>query len=431
MIKYLTMERNKKSIVVLGAGFGGLRTVRRLWSLLGPLPGWSKNARASCEITLIDRNDYQIYTPTLYDIATIPKKYAESIALKHIATLPIEKALSGTNVRFVQDEVLSINETSQFVHLRDNEPIPFDYLVVAMGSEINYFNIPGLDELSIPLKSFKDALRIRDRLTTVFKEHTDPNIVIGGGGSTGIELAGELKNAILKGHWRKLLKGKESIILVEGTAFLLPGFHPKVVKLATNHLEKLGVNILTAKRIASVSKNIITFHDGSTIPFHVLIWTGGVKPSKLTRELNLRTETSGHISTNPDLTCAAAGPLLHITETIYAIGDIVCFRDPKSGKPLPGVVRHAMSEADVVAFNITEEIRQGKIRKAYRPHEWPYLIPVGGKWVIAKVGPIIFAGFGAWILKMLVELNYLISVLPLPLALKQWFKGLLILTKND
>jgi len=423
----------RKNIIVLGAGFGGLRAARRINRLLKGSPGFSQNHRNDFRIILIDKNDYQTYTPVLYDVATTPASHADALKLKGIATFPIVEAITGENIKFIQDEVVSINIVSNYIHFKYSDPLHYAYLIVALGSEPNYFNIKGLQEYCLSLKTFKDSIAIRDRFTHLLieKKGNPTNVVVGGAGPTGVEFAGELAQAIKKGHWREYLKGEVIITLVEGRKTILNGFHPRTILYAQNRLGELGIKIVTDKIINSVTKETINFSDKTSLPYDIIIWTGGTKPSSLTDLFNLRKESSGHLTAGSNLLCFSESPLLDFSENVFAIGDVLCFRDPKTGKPLPGIARIALSQADLVAYNITSHIKEGKNLKAYRPHEWPYLIPVGGKWVIAKIGPVVLAGFIGWIIKLLVELNYLISVLPLHLAVRTWVKSIATLTRND
>src|ERR1051325_6746260 len=176
-------------IVILGAGFGGLSTTLQLSRKMKTLP-FAKDY----EIVLIDRNSYHTFTPLLYEVATTSKATATYLELKNIVTYPLPDIFQNKNIRFVKDEVYHIDFTEKAVHLKSGK-LKFDFLVLALGSETNYFDIPGLKENSLNLKTFDNAVAIRDTLwfdaEALKKESL--NIVIGGGGSTGVELAGEIK----------------------------------------------------------------------------------------------------------------------------------------------------------------------------------------------------------------------------------------------
>ena len=175
-------EKNSKSIIVLGAGFGGLKVATSI----------AKKTKQ--EVILVDRNDYQVFTPTLYEIAATSKETANYLDLKKIVTFPIQELIRGYPIKFIQTSVEALDLINGDIHCAGNLKLKFDYLVLALGSETNYFGIPGLLENSLPLKTFMDALAIRNRIfNAISEENKRIKILIGGGGSTGVELAGELR----------------------------------------------------------------------------------------------------------------------------------------------------------------------------------------------------------------------------------------------
>lgn len=406
----------KPCVVILGAGFGGLRAALLL-SKAFRRQGLEKN----CEITLVDRNNYHTYTPTLYEAATTSKETANHTQIKEIVTFPIEEIIKGTGIRFIKNELRSLDLVNGDVHFMDGAKLKFNYLVLAMGSETNYFGIPGLKENSLTLKTFIDAIKIRDKIFDLAEtDQKEIKVVIGGGGSTGVELAGEIREwacDIEKRH----LSCQVKVTVVEGSPSILPGFPPRIIKLAEKRLKKLGVEILTNKMIQTVGP----------ASYDVLIWTGGVRASGLMGSLPLKIEKRGRVEVIGEMECLPQTPDLKLFGKIYAIGDAVCFYDPKSGKPIPGVARAALSQANIVAHNIICDLRGNKYHKKYRPMDYPYIVPVGGKWAIAKIGPLIIWGFWGWILKGLVELNYLFSIMPAFRAIRVWLKGLKIFIQND
>lgn len=406
----------KPCIVILGAGFGGLRT-----ALLLSKAFKRRGLEKTCEITIVDRNNYHTYTPTLYEAATTSKETANHIQIKEIITFPIEEILKGAGVRFIKNELKNLDLVNGDVHFIDGTRLKFNYLVLALGSETNYFDIPGLKENSLTLKTFIDAIKIRDKIFDLAESgQGEIKIAIGGGGSTGVELAGEIREwsyEIEEKHPSRRIK----VVMVEGSPSILPGFPSRLIKLAERRLKKIGVEVLTNKMIQAV--------DSSS--YDVLVWTGGVKALGLMGTLPLKIEKRGRVEVAGEMECLPQSPDLKLYGKIYAIGDAVCFYDPTTGKPIPGVARAALSQADVVAHNIICDLRGKKYHKKYRPMDYPYIVPVGGKWAIAKLGPVIIWGFWGWVLKGLVELNYLISIMPLWKALKIWLRGLRLFIQND
>lgn len=405
----------KKTIVIIGAGFGGLRAAM----LLGKKIKRSQQID-NYKVVLIDKNRYHTYTPLLYEAATTSKETANYPEIKNLVTYDVGDLIKKLPIRFIQNEVMEIDLIKGFIRCKSfeitHEELKFDFLLLAPGSETNYFNIPGLEKNSLALKSFTDALKIRNSVLNAITNNPNSKIIIGGGGSTGIELAGELK------EWQPNL----SVTIIEGSPTILPGFEKNVVERVLNRLKKLNIEILTEKIITEVSQNKISLKDNSSINFDLLIWCGGVKASNLINKLPLKIESKGRMEVKEAMLCLPHTEDLKLYGQVYGIGDAVCCYDPITKKPLPMVARAAISQATVAANNIL-----GKHLKFYCPKTYPYVIPVGGKYAVAKIGPFIVSGILGWLIKGLVELNYLLSIMPIKHALKIWLRGLYIFIKND
>src|SRR3989344_3424517 len=213
-----------KNIVILGAGFGGLRAA----IVLGK--NNKKLRKKGYQITLIDKNRYHTYTPLLYEISTTSKETANYLDLKSVTTYPIEGVLLGFSIEFIQAEISNIDLINKKIQL-ENKDIECEYLILALGAETNFFNIPGLEENALELKSLSDALKIRDTVWEMIEgAATDEavDIVIGGAGSTGVELAGEIQEWISQmrkeGH-----RCNTSVTLVDAAPTILDGFEPKII----------------------------------------------------------------------------------------------------------------------------------------------------------------------------------------------------------
>lgn len=414
-----------KRIVILGAGFGGLRAAIVLGKKSREL------GKKGYQITLIDRNSYHTYTPLLYEISTTSKETANYLDLKSVTTYPIEKSLKGLSVEFIESEIKNINVAKSTIELENNS-ITYDYLILALGSETNFFNIPGLQEKALELKSFYDAIKIRDAVWEMVEgtaQNETVDIVIGGAGSTGVELAGEIQ------EWLSQLKKegyrcRTSVTLIDAAPDILSSFDPQIIKIASGRLKKLGTSILTEEKIEKVEDNKAYLASGKIVSFDLLIWTGGVRANSTIDKLPIRKEKQGRVAVGGELLCALEKPDLEIETTVYGIGDIVCVHDA-NGNPVPMIARAAIIQGTIAAKNIVSEIKGKKSYLKYNPKEYPYIIPIGGKYAIAKIGPIIIAGFFGWILKGLVELNYLISIMPNIRALRIWLKGMKIFIQND
>lgn len=425
-----------KRIVILGAGFGGLRAAIVLSKKSKEL------GRKGYHITLIDKNRYHTYTPLLYEISTTSKEIANYLDLRSVTTYPIEGVLLGFSIDFIQGEVSSIDLANRKIQL-ENQPasaeasarqgtIDYEYLILALGAETNFFDIPGLQENALELKSLNDALKIRDTVwekieSTATNEAVD--IVIGGAGSTGVELAGEIQEWISQMR-KEGYRCKTSVTLIDAAPTILTGFEPKIIKKATARLKKLGTNILTEERVAKVENGKVYLASGRIVSCDVLIWTGGVRANSAVEKLPLRKEKQARVTTGRDLLCVLDKPDLEAADKVYGIGDIVCVHDA-NGDAVPMVARAAITQGAIAAKNIVSEIRGEELRLKFNPRKYPYIIPIGGKYAIAKIGPLVIVGFFGWILKGLIELNYLFSIMPNAKATKIWLKGLKIFIQND
>lgn len=413
------------SIVVLGAGFGGLRAATLIAQEIK-----RRGLEKLCAVTLIDRNDYHTYTPTLYEAATTSKKIANYLQIKNIVTFPIAEIIKGLPITFIKDTVTAIDLINGDIH-SSKKILKFDYLILAPGSETNYFDIPGLKENALTLKSVIDALKIRDNIFDLAQtKKRGIKILIGGGGSTGVELAGEIKEWLCQLE-EELGQCEASVTIVEGAPTILPDFNEGIIKLVHRRLKNIGVDIIVNEIIAEARADKIILKSGKELPYDLLIWTGGVRAPDFIAGLPLKIEKRGRMEVISKLECLPQTPDLRLYGKIYGIGDAVCVYDSKTNKPMPGVARAALDQATIAAHNVICDTEGGAMHKEYQTKNYPYVIPVGGKWAAAKIGPLVIWGFGGWLLKGLVELRYLLSIFPIGKAIRIWLKGLLIFIKND
>lgn len=409
------MEPTTKNIVILGGGFGGVKCALVLEKLI-------RRKINHYNIILIDQNSYHLYTPSLYEIASTLKDDAKAIALKKSISIPYEEIIKNRNIKFIQNKISGLENRK--IIFEDNSALDFEYAVMALGSETNYFGIKGLQEKSLPLKTLNDAIRIRNKIEKIFSlpRFKKIKIIIGGGGLTGVELASELINYAKKlcGKYKRDRKTVK-LTIIEGAPSILPSFPKSVRKIAAKRLNKLNIKIKTESFIAEVSdKNILT-KDGEKIKFQILIWTGGVMSCQVAKKCDFEMVEKGAIKTGDYLECQ---------NNIFAIGDVSCALDRKTQKPVPWTIPQARLQAIAAAKNIANNIL-GKPKIKYRPKNYPFIIPIRGKWAIAYLNYFIIDGFWAWVLKQLVELRYLLSIVRPSLALKIWLRGLKIFMKND
>ncbi|MBI2035564.1 MAG: FAD-dependent oxidoreductase [Candidatus Liptonbacteria bacterium] len=427
-----------KNIVILGAGFGGLRVARVLAKKLTKA-GLNDKYR----LILVDRNHYHTFTPLLYEAATTSKEIADMVELRTITTFQIKQILSGLKVDFINAEVEKIDIITGKINLKSNkgqEVLAFDHLVIALGAEVNTFNIKGVTEHAFYLKTFWDAMRLRDKIIeNVDDGKKNLKIIIGGGGSTGVELAAEIQGWIceLKEEYPKVRECEAQVSIVEGAGSILSSLHQKIIKRVGERLAHLGVNTITNEFISEVDADKIYLKSERILPCDIFIWAGGIKAPAILNQAELQKSKNNALLVQNKMQCLSAAPDLKLGSAIYGLGDSVCFINPKNGKPIPCVARPAIIQGGIIAHNIFEDImvREGLSVKAYHktfvPREYPYIVPAGGKWAAAKIGPFIFSGILGWVLKGLVELNYFLSILPVWYAFKIWFKGFYIFIKND
>ena len=413
------LESGRRNIVILGAGFGGITALLKLRRGLkrrGLLPRY--------HLVLVDRTSHHLYTPALYEIAAIPKGEADAVRLKTAICIPIESIIGRfPEIRFIGETVVGLDPERHLIALESGNRLNFDYLVVALGAETNFFDIPGMAEHALPLKTFADAVCLRNRVEGLVRETAGAlSIVVGGGGATGVEIAAELVNYLC--YLKKRVaaaKCQEHITLIEASPEILPGFDPDIVRRARRRLSAMGVRMITGALIREVRPSEAVL-DGAALPYDLLIWAGGVRPAAGLAGLGLKLDPRGGMLVNE---------FLEARHRIYAIGDNASFPHPKTGKPIPGNVPVAEAGARLTAKNIIAEIT-GRKRQPFRPPErYPFILAVGGRYALADLVIVKLFGFAGWVFKQLVELRYLLFILPWPKAAATWLRAVYYSTRND
>ncbi len=435
-IKVEKSELNK--VVIIGGGFAGARAALDLL----------KNSNGNIHVDLIDKNPYHSYHPDYYEVATAVCENLRDcgvydLALRSTVAIPFEKIFKNfKNITFIHDEVCDVDCDSKIVKTKHKKEFLYDWLIVSGGSETSFFDIPRLRDLSLELKSVNDALNIRnvvDELVGSKGKRDKIKIIIGGGGFSGCELAGELSlyvDYLLKIH--KLSLNNASIKIIEASSSVLGGASVWARKKTEARLKKLGVEILTNFKISKIEpigkssesssshkqKGKIFWNGGESLDFDVFIWTGGVEASFVSRLF--KSEGAGKkfcLKTNADFSVPPY-------KNVFAAGDITYYVNTKTNFPLPMTAQTAMSEGRYAAFAILSKIKKKEI-KEYKPKQSQFIIPLGGKYALADLKIFKFSGFFAWALKHLVTLHYFSTILPLRDAFKLWFKGMRMYIKND
>jgi NADH dehydrogenase len=407
-------------VVVVGGGFGGLKAVRGL-------------RRAPVEVTLVDRQNFTLFQPLVYQAAT------GALAPAEIAT-PLRLILRRQgNARVVQAEVTGFDLARREV-LLDNLPnggrpttLPYDTLIVAGGSRYSYFGHEEWREHAPELKSLSGALDIRSRVLGAFEAaevETDPGLrqawltfVVVGAGPTGVEMAGqiaELAHDALRRDFRSADTAAARVLLVEAADRILGGFPESLSRKAARSLEKLGVEPLAAHTVVDVAQGSVTIEarDGSreVVPARTAIWAAGVTASSLARKLagqaGVEVDRAGRVPVGPDLTLPGHPEVL-------ALGDMVHVAAADGRPPLPGLAPVAMQQGRYAARLIRDRLR-GRGRKPFRYVDKGNLATIGRSKAVADVKGLHLSGFPAWAMWLLVHIVYLIGFQNRLLVLMRW-----------
>lgn len=409
------MERRmqRHTLLILGGGFGGVRVAQRIGRAL------ARNPQAThYDLALVTQQDHHLFTPNLYELAVAPTLRAQRRALMHVTALPYDELFRNLPVRLIHDTVTGIDTATRTVSLSTQPTEQYDTLVIALGSVVSYFDIPGLSLHALPFKTAADAERISIRLIDCLARSAPPRIVIAGAGPAGVELAARMQESV------RLHADAVAVTLLEGNADILHHFPPTARTYVRRSLQRRGVRIVTGSRINRVDARTLILDDGREFGYDLLVWTGGVTVSPLMQRLPIQRD-GGRAMVAPTMTCMPLHDDLHISSSVYAIGDAVCVYLP-SGAAVPWQARPALDQADVVAHNIIERIRTTTTpthrphMAHYRPYAYPYIIPVGRRRALANVFGITIWGLPAWILKEVVELAYFMSILPIRRAFRRW-----------
>ncbi len=417
------MEGKSHTVVILGAGFGGIRCALDL----------AHYAPKGTRIVLIDRNDFHNVHPPLYEVATAhmgnPSHIctaAEYHELKGAVTIPLKEIFAHTPVAIETGTVKEVAPERNIVTLEDGRRIRFDYLVYALGSEPNYMGLAHLREFALPLKRVEDALNIRNAITELFyrkKPREELNIVIAGGGPTGCEFTGELAEYLptLCGLCKRE-SGTVAITLVEARGMLLGEMRTWIQQAALKRLRTLGIRILLETVIVDVDREYVHLRGGAKLPYDLLIWTAGIKGTQVDREFVPRRRES-KIPVNWYLQMV---PYKHI----FAVGDSAFFLDEDRELPVPATATAAIDQGRIAAGNILRLINK-KLLLPYYPRPYPFAIPLGGRYGVVDLRYLQIEGWLAWLLKQLSILHYFTTILPWRSALARWWAGTRIFLRND
>ncbi len=398
-------------VVIVGGGFGGLYAAKSL-------------GRAKLSLTLIDRRNFHLFQPLLYQVATGALSPGEIASpLRHV----LQK---NKNTQVVLGEVMDLDAEKHLVILRDGE-VPYDDLVIATGATHHYFGNDRWEALAPGLKTIEDATTIRRRVLLAFeraerepdptKRHDWLHFVIVGGGPTGVELAGalgEIANDTLRHDFRHINPADAEIHLVEGSDRILPPFAPDLSAKAEKQLVSLGVKPHTSAMVTNIDEQGVTIKIGGAerhIPARTVLWAAGVRASSLGKVLASRAgaqlDKAGRVIVEPDLS-VPGHPEIHV------IGDLASFTH-QGGKLLPGVAPVAMQQGRYVARLIQKKLA-GKPVAPFHYFNKGNLATIGRNRAVAELGKLHIWGFPAWFVWVFVHLMYVVEFENRLLVLVEW-----------
>ena len=398
-------------VVIIGGGFGGIEAVKAL-------------KHAPVQIALVDRRNFHLFQPLLYQVATAGLSPGEIAA-------PLRGIFRRQdNVEVYLAEVTDVDAAARRVLFSDGAELAYDTLIVAAGSRDFYFGHDEWKATAPGLKTVEDAWRFGGVLLAfeAAERETDPaarqawlTFVVVGGGPTGVELAGalgEIANHTLRGDFRHINPADATILLIEGAARVLPPFPPDLSEQAAVALQRLGVTVRTGTKVTDIREDGVTVADSrgiEQIPARTVLWAAGVQASPLGRVLEARAGASldrgGRVIVEPDLSLPGHPEIL-------VIGDLAHLSDP-DGKPVPGVAPAAMQQGRYAAELIRHRLR-GESLPAFRYRDKGSLATIGRAAAVADFGRLRLHGFLAWVIWLFIHLLYIVAFESRLLILIQW-----------
>jgi len=401
-------------VVILGGGFGGLYAAQAL-------------KHADISLTMVDRRNFHLFQPLLYQVAT------GSLSPGEIAA-PLRSVLSSQpNAKVLLDEAIGIDAAGKKLILADVGPIPYDTLIVATGSRTSYFGNDQWEEFAPGLKTIEDATRMRHKILFAFEEaEREPDMdmrnawltfVIVGGGPTGVELAGalgEIANDTMRNEFDNIKPENARILLLDGGERILSNYPESLSDAAVNSLIKLGVRTRNKVRVTGVDADGVTLKTVAgieRIEAKTILWGAGVRASefgKVLGEAGVPLDHGGRVLVNPDLT-AGAHP------NIFVVGDLASLL--QDGNPLPGVAPSAMQQGKYAAKVIMARLKGQPAPAPFRYFDKGSLAVIGRTAAVAyfeKFGKLMFSGPIAWLLWLFVHLMYIVEFEARVLVFIRW-----------
>jgi NADH dehydrogenase len=369
-------------VVIVGGGFGGIETAKRL-------------AKAPLQITLVDRHNYHLFQPLLYQVAIaglVPSQIA----------YPIRTIFRGQrNLNFQMGDVTEVNLKAGYLKM-NGSVLAYDYLVLAPGGKTNFFGMHAVEEKGFQLKSVESATAVRNHLLQRFERasrevDTDRRralltFVIVGGGPTGVETAGalaELIRLVLSKDYPRLDLADCRVVLLEAAGHLMANYPERLRKATLELLRSKGVDVQLATKVADYDGEEITLGDGNKLPAQTLIWTAGVRASDLMDRLGVPQAALGRVPVEPTLQLPGY-------PGVFIIGDAGHLEDVH-GQPLPMLATVAQQQARATAENIIRMV-EGRAPQPFRYRDPGLLATIGRNAAVARIAGLSFSGFPAWVI---------------------------------
>jgi len=383
--------KNMPRVVIVGAGFGGLWAARGL-------------ARTEFRVTLIDRNNYHTFLPLLYQVAAAEVEPEEIVYPVRSILRPLR------NVDFLLAEVKGVNFAARKVETSLGE-VPYDYVVLGLGSTTHYFGVPGAAEHAFSLKTLDDGVRLRNHILCCFERTAQLNpaerrrrlsFTIVGGGPTGVEFAGALAE-LLRGPLRRdhpHLDFREArVTLLEARDALLPTLPQVLARYALERLRTMEVEVRLNAAVSEISAQAVHLKDGTVVPTETVVWTAGVRGDPAAGAWGLPADASGRVTVLPTLQVSGF-------PRVFVIGDLA--RSQEAGATLPMIAPVAIQQGTLAARNIRRQ-EAGEEPLPFRYRDRGMMATIGRNAAVAYLGGRSFTGFPAWLVWLGVHLYKLIG----------------------